>query len=165
MIKHVWRVRLQNQIFSHCQWTALRYVTVQHYYDCRYVLALFLFAHTVLSQESKHTHFVFQPVEKTLSTPTLSMTHEGCLFQDLRVPPALLVSVDPYLCFSMWMCLWNCVSNTKIDTIILNAFTHKNTAAAHSCRRTQMTKYKTSLNVEFTHTQRLINTVATIKHE
>lgn len=35
------------------------------------------------------------PVEKTLSTPTLSMTHEGCLFQDLRVPPALLVPQVP----------------------------------------------------------------------
>lgn len=30
-------------------------------------------------------------VEKTPSSPTLSMTHEGCLFQDLRVLPGLSV--------------------------------------------------------------------------
>lgn len=34
-------------------------------------------------------------VERTLSSATLSMTHKGCLFQDLRVPPGLSVHQVP----------------------------------------------------------------------
>lgn len=37
--------------------------------------------------------FKFQVVEKTHSSATLSMTHEGCLFLDLRAPRDPLVRV------------------------------------------------------------------------
>lgn len=67
---------------------------------------------------------LFQPqiVEKTPSSQTLSMTHEGCLFQDLRVPPGLLVSVYhyPYCVYpcteqSMFVLrLWNSVPRLKV---------------------------------------------------
>lgn len=72
------------------------------YYCRRFLSALQILSLATKVAPIKHTHthilFQLQIVGKTPSSPTLSTTHEGCLFQGLRVPPGLSVSVshDPY---------------------------------------------------------------------
>lgn len=116
-------------------------------------------------------------MEKIRSSATLSMTHEGFLFQDLRV--LLGQSVSVYHCdYSVHLstaqfvlCLWHSVPSLK-DAKILNAFTNKSRVSFCPCRKyvgstcinldakmlifNQVTKHKLSLKVESTHWKLLL---------